>query len=82
MRALILLHGIPMSPASLVRIRYDFDLVLVTDGAANDLAAEIKPHVICGDFDSMVRARVELLHPDSEMIHLPDLLCGRAGAGR
>jgi len=54
MHALILAHGQAPSDALLERLREEADLFIVTDGAANDLAARgLLPDVVLGDFDSL-----------------------------
>jgi thiamine pyrophosphokinase len=44
------------------------DLIIATDGAANRLSADVNPHIICGDFDSIDIADAQRRFPTSELI--------------
>jgi thiamine pyrophosphokinase len=44
------------------------DIIIATDGAANRLPADVTPHIICGDFDSIDIADAQRRFPTSELI--------------
>ena len=54
MRALIIAHGEPPSRQLIRKLKAEADIVIATDGAANQLLpAGIIPHFVLGDFDSI-----------------------------
>lgn len=73
MRVLILANGETPSLPLVQRLLQEHDLILATDGAAHR-ASElgITPHIICGDFDSVVLERAEQEFPQTTFISTPN----------
>jgi thiamine pyrophosphokinase len=72
MHTLILANGTPLSHDLLLRLVAEADLFIATDGAANKLmATPYSPHVVLGDFDSLVDS-TRLAFEATEFIHTPD----------
>ncbi len=69
--ALILAHGDPPSLERLRRLRYEADLFIATDGAANELPGVLIPDVVLGDFDSL-SPKTRKRMPGAEFVHAPD----------
>lgn len=73
MRVLILANGDSPSPKLAQRLAQEHDLVLATDGAAHSVSAlGITPHIVCGDFDSVMLERAQRELPNTHFIATPN----------
>lgn len=73
MEVLILANGEPPTAERAQELAAQYALVIATDGAAHR-AAElgITPHIICGDFDSILLKEASEQFPATEFIPMPD----------
>lgn len=73
MRVLILANGESPSQELAQRLAGEHDWILATDGAAHRAAGlELSPHLICGDFDSVVLEVARQEFPHAEFLPTPD----------
>ena len=68
-RRVCIIANSPVFNENCVAARWqESDLVIATDGAANRLPGELKPHIICGDFDSIDEAAARKRFPAVELV--------------
>lgn len=71
-RVLLLANGTPPSAALILKRAAESSCLIVVDGAAETaIALGLKPHIVCGDFDSLPEQARKLL-PAAEWIQLAD----------
>ena len=52
-RVLIVVNTTDFNPQCVLSRVPNTDLIIAADGASNKLPSEVRPHIICGDFDSI-----------------------------
>ena len=72
MKALIIGNSPDFDHSTIEKLAAKSNLILVTDGAILKLPPGITPHIVCGDFDSLVLEQVQPKFPKTEFVQLPD----------
>jgi thiamine pyrophosphokinase len=72
MKVLLIADSPDFDSAYIARHAASMDLIIVIDGALNEVPSSITPHIVCGDFDSLVVHEARARHVESEFVSLPD----------
>jgi thiamine pyrophosphokinase len=72
MKVLLIADSPDFDTAFIVRFATEVDSIIVTDGALHKLPPSVIPHIVCGDFDSLVVPDVRAAYAQTEFVELFD----------